>query len=316
MKKNIKFKKYTLEPYNGSKSRHTCPNCGDKHSFTYYIDIETYEPLGDTVGRCNHENSCGYHLKPSSLSNFDYSHYSHFGDMMTAVYAFPKPDKISFFNEKYLLKTETNHSYNNFIKFLLIIYDYETVSEAINRYRVGSSNYWKGATVFWYINKRNQICSGKVMQYDKSTGKRAKLNGVPLINSMRKILQKQGEISTDFNQGKCFFGEHLIVNNNKAVNIVESEKTAIIANIQFPQFVWLASGSRSFLTKDRIKVLKGKAVTLYPDNDAYEDWGRIASKNGFKLSTLMKSYLPGGSEDLADWICSKYNIGTAPNQYQ
>ena len=44
-----------------SFSRHTCPNCGDKRSFTYYVD-ESGTPLHPSVGRCNHESSCGYLL--------------------------------------------------------------------------------------------------------------------------------------------------------------------------------------------------------------------------------------------------------------
>lgn len=29
---------YTLQKYKGTATRHTCPNCGDRRSFTYYVD--------------------------------------------------------------------------------------------------------------------------------------------------------------------------------------------------------------------------------------------------------------------------------------
>lgn len=46
---------YTLQKYKGTATRHTCPNCGDRRSFTYYVD-ESGTPLHPSVGRCNHEN--------------------------------------------------------------------------------------------------------------------------------------------------------------------------------------------------------------------------------------------------------------------
>src|SRR5690606_39525320 len=55
---------YILEPYNGMKSRYTCPNCGTKQGFAKYINSDTKEYLSDDVGRCNREEKCGYHYTP------------------------------------------------------------------------------------------------------------------------------------------------------------------------------------------------------------------------------------------------------------
>ena len=54
---------YSLQRYKGTATRHTCPNCGDRHSFAYYVDEQNI-PLHPTVGRCNHESGCGYHYTP------------------------------------------------------------------------------------------------------------------------------------------------------------------------------------------------------------------------------------------------------------
>ena len=57
------MKRYSLQSYKGIATRHACPNCGDKRSFAYYVDEEN-TPLHPSVGRCNHESSCGYHYTP------------------------------------------------------------------------------------------------------------------------------------------------------------------------------------------------------------------------------------------------------------
>ena len=54
---------YHLQKYTGIASRYSCPECGRKRCFTLYID-ETGTPLHETVGRCDHESSCGYHYTP------------------------------------------------------------------------------------------------------------------------------------------------------------------------------------------------------------------------------------------------------------
>ena len=52
------MKNYSLQAYKGMATRHTCPNCGNKRSFAYYVDEENV-PLHPSVGRCNHESSIG-----------------------------------------------------------------------------------------------------------------------------------------------------------------------------------------------------------------------------------------------------------------
>ena len=42
---------HVLQSYDGPSTRHVCPQCGDKKSFTLYID-ESGNKLADNVGRC------------------------------------------------------------------------------------------------------------------------------------------------------------------------------------------------------------------------------------------------------------------------
>lgn len=56
--------RFTLEPYKGVSTRHTCPNCHRKSCFAKYIDTEKQISFPDYVGRCNHEQKCGYNYTP------------------------------------------------------------------------------------------------------------------------------------------------------------------------------------------------------------------------------------------------------------
>ena len=46
-------------------NRYTCPQCGRKRCFARYIDEQGHITFPDNVGRCDHEQSCGYHYSPS-----------------------------------------------------------------------------------------------------------------------------------------------------------------------------------------------------------------------------------------------------------
>ena len=56
--------RFILEPYKGVSSRHICPNCHRKSCFAKYIDTEKQISFPDYVGRCNHEQKCGYNYTP------------------------------------------------------------------------------------------------------------------------------------------------------------------------------------------------------------------------------------------------------------
>ena len=44
----------------------TCPHCGRKKCLVRYVDTQTgFRYVADSVGKCDHQHSCGYHYKPS-----------------------------------------------------------------------------------------------------------------------------------------------------------------------------------------------------------------------------------------------------------
>ena len=61
------------------------------------------------------------------------------------------------------------------------------------------------------------------------------------------------------------------------VGVVESEKTAVIASIYFPEMAWVSVGSESLLTAydgscSIMKPLRGREVVLFPDLGAEDSW--------------------------------------------
>lgn len=104
------------------------------------------------------------------------------------------------------------------------------------------------------------------MLYSPATGKRSK-EQYPNPNWVHSVLKLP-----EFNLQQCFFGEHLLRGNTKPIAIVESEKTAIMASVYLPQFVWIAAGSKDGLNAEKRKVLAGRNVALFPDLNGFKNW--------------------------------------------
>jgi hypothetical protein len=120
---------------------------------------------------------------------------------------------------------------------------------------------------------------------------------------------------SEFELKQCLFGEHLLSDKSKAVAIVESEKTAVVASVYFPQFIWLAAGSLNNLSEERCNVLRGRRVLLYPDINGFEKW-RIKAKElshiaSFQVSDLLEQKATAAEReqgfDLADYLI-QFNI--------
>jgi hypothetical protein len=195
-------------------------------------------------------------------------------------------------------------SENNFVEFLHSIFVAETVKALQAKYFIGSSNYrWDRSAVFWQIDINGKIRTAQIIDYNPVTGNRIKEPNSH-VDWMHNALHL-----SDFKPSKCLFGEHLLKGNANPVAVVESEKTAIIASVFYPQFIWLACCGKSGLISEKMEVLKGRTVTLFPDNDGYELW-KDAQKNlpnGIKFTTV-SDYLEKKAKaeergfDLADYF--------------
>lgn len=286
--------RYTLEKYNGGKSRFHCPNCNRKE-FVKYIDNETKTYLDDCVGKCNRIEKCGYHYTPKQFFEDRGIKRQMFSNKI-----FTELDKeIYFFDETLLLQSLHSESKrSNLFRFLTQYFDEKNVQNTFEKYMIGHSDYWEDSVVFWQIDMDNKIRSGKIMHYNSMTGKRdkKKFNWFKIDDDTREMKQ-------------CFFGVHLLKYfPNFKIGIVESEKTALICDLYFDEkIIWLASGGLKGLNEDKFRDLSGRVVILFPDlscldskEDAFEVWKKKAFFFGEKLriDIRMNDYLERFSSDL------------------
>ncbi len=276
-----------MQKYTGRTSRFTCPSCNKNQQFTRYIDIETNTYLSNEVGKCNRIDECGYHFTPKQYYEKNGLTTPHTINR-PRIESNPKP--ISFIIKKIFKETLAAYDENCFIQYLYSIFDASIIDELIKEYRIGTSKVWNGGTtIFWQVDKKGRIRTGKLIKYNPLTGKRMKEPFIHMnwVHSILKI--------KEFNLKQCFFGLHLIDKYpNKTIGIVESEKTAIISSVYFPKLVWLASGGADGINKEKVKDLAGRKVILFPDTSAesiiLKKWEQKANEFDFEISSFTEEY--------------------------
>ncbi len=297
------MKRYSLQKYKGVASRHECPSCGRKRMFVRYVD-EGGNPIDPTVGRCNRESKCGYHLTPKQWFATHPTPQQPRYDYRPTPPSPPRP--IGTIPIEYVHRSICFGS--NLVLFLLTLFDPPTLYRLLDDYLLGAAK--GGAIIYWQIDHAGNARTGKVMQYDPHTGHRCKheKGGIDWIHA---ILKRRGSLPEDYNLSQCLFGEHLLPRYpHKMVVVVESEKSALIGSAHYPQYLWLATGGKSLLSYDKMRVLKGRDVLLLPDVDAYTEWReRVGAFTFCRTCTvadvLERKASPQEREmqiDIADWV--------------
>jgi hypothetical protein len=260
-------------------TRYRCPSCQRRDkTFSLYIDTETGEHIHPNVGRCNRESNCGHHYTPKQYfqdNNISPDRYRGEAPQPKAPQprtVTPPQKPVSFIPVEAFKASLKAHETNYFIQFLINLFGVEVASQLVSRYFIATSKHWHGATVFWQIDNQGKVRTGKIMLYSPITGKRVK-EPFNRIGWVHKVLK-----SPEFELKQCLFGEHLLIDKTKPVAIVESEKTAVIASVYLPQFVWVAVGSLNNLNAEKCSVLKGRTVTLFPDLNGFEKWSSKAKE--------------------------------------
>ena len=218
-------------------------------------------------------------------------------------------NEYNYYDAKFLEDSLCNYESNELLLSLKHIYDEKLIIKIMNKYKVGTSKYWKGVPIYWYIDIQGRVCSGEIKGhkcFDK----------ILRSDSILSDFYKKGIIDENFNQKLVFFGEHLLADNKKPIAIVESEKTAIIASMQYPNYTWIATGKISKLNYDRTRILIGKNVTLCPKNDTFNSWYNVAAQYGFKLSLLVKNdffemnglYMTNAGNELSECIMNLFQF--------
>jgi Domain of unknown function (DUF6371) len=270
--------RFILEPYKGQGSRYMCPKCQHRrNTFKRYVDTETGEYLADHAGMCDRVESCSYHYPPSAYFKDNPDQRPAHGTYEYKRTVRPQSTKFDLLPWQLVQASMQKYGQNNFVLFLCKMFDRETANDLVNKYQIGTASHWKGATIFWQIDCQERLRAGKIMLYDVKNCKRVKTpyNHITWAHSL---------LSKDIKIKQCLFGEHLLpIEPYKVVAITESEKTAIIASIYYPNYIWLASGSLAGLSADKCKVLQNRLVLLYPDVNGYALWTEKAKELNLKI---------------------------------
>lgn len=338
---NIKAFRYNLDK---TSKKYKCFGCGQKR-MVRVVDNETGVYLPDHVGRCDRENGCGY----------EYTWKQYLADTGNGIKPFidlkPIEDikSVDYLPLSYLEKSLQRYEANNFYLYLVKLFGEPVAKRICKRYLIGTSGYWKGAVSFPQIDEDGNLHQLKIMLHNPETGKRIKENEtVERLDRMTKTYLTEvtenpcskiigkfiDETTKSLNLQQCFFGQHLLSEEpNKEVCIVESEKTAVIASVYLPQFIWLATGGASgckWREYEVYKALKGRTVTFFPDHGlfnkktgktCYAEWcervERIAEvlPGKIRVSDLLENRLSNTErkdQDLADMLLIKdENTGIA-----
>ena len=315
-----------LQKYKGKATRHTCPECGQKECFTLYLDGNTHQPIHPSVGICNRAIKCGYHYPPKqyfmdnptfckdairSVSNKTPSLLEREKDEVS----FLKPPQKIKYSVSFPLSgevpkgmgaggleglpfsyVERSASYkSNFVRFLCEFMTEEQMKHIGDNYALGATK--NKEVIFWQIDTKGKVRTGKIMQYNPETGKRIKHES-GTIDWIHSKLKRSGALPEDFNLQQCLFGEHLLkIYPDATVCIVESEKSALISAAVLTDCIWLATGGIGNLSVEKCSVLRDRTVILYPDLNAYDKWNELATRirNTYEIDISVSSLL----EDIA-----------------
>ena len=221
--------RFHLQKYRpGSKT--TCPNCGKSRCFVRYIDEQGVISFPGNVGKCDHENSCGYHYTPKEYfkDNPDVLEMNKESNKSLLSAHYKTADKTpscivpSYIPSSYVLRSLSHYSINPLYQYFCHVFGENETSRLFEMYRIGTSSKWGGATVFWQTDINGQVRTGKVMCYNTETGHRIK-EPQAFVSWAHSELKLQ-----DFHLKQCLFGEHLLKNSSSPVMLVESEKTAVV----------------------------------------------------------------------------------------
>ena len=176
------------------------------------------------------------------------------------------------------------------------------MQHAASRYKLGLSK--DGAVVFWQIDEKNRVRTGKLMYYQPDCH-RIKSKNPTWVHTLM-----QSTLPSGFELHRCLFGQHLLNShpdplmgrgylNERATGgavkpshigegldgvdvsfssflcarekdrlcIVESEKTAIILSELFPDCLWLACGGLQMFSAEMLAPLVDYKIILFPDTD-------------------------------------------------
>ena len=355
--------RYSLEK--GSKKHH-CPDC-NKKTFVLYIDTETGDHLPEQYGRCDRESKCSYHLNPyldgyaKTIQEQGRGNRSELPNnwkpqrKKAIPQPTPEPVFFDFDTFKQTLQPE-RYEKNTFIQNLFyrvqFPFEVDEVTKVIQLYRLGTvaNGYRAGANTFPYIDIKDNVRAVQVKQFDEqnhTTGtdflhsiieKHHTQNNKSLPEWLKAYIKQDKRIS-------CLFGEHLLSRyHSNPVALIEAPKTAVYGTLYFglpetpESLIWLAVYNKSSFSFEKLKVLQGRFVYVFPDlskdGNTFKEWETKAKEyesrlpgTRFIFSDLLEKLAPkrdkSEGNDLADYLIKqdwrlfrKRNIQEQPPQHE
>ena len=287
-----------------------CHKCGRK-SFVPYIYNDTGEIIDPTCGRCDHEQSCGYHLPPAEYFKANPDHNNGRGGFMP--YTRPIPTTIDFcaIDEWAARQTTDEALESDFAMGLVNYFDTDKVTEAIDRYQVQSIGRNRN-TAFPCISIDGMVTDVMVLGYKNDLHRNDvcyHYYGDAAEKERLKLAYPEG-----YKYDPCYFGEHLLAEQtDKNVAVVESQKSAVICSMLFPNMLWLASCGCGNFNVTKSRVLKDRRVFVYSDKGSSEKWQKVVSElqtigYNIHLRPIMEDFAEyGANSDLVDVIFDNIN---------
>ena len=359
--------KYSLN----SKKKFDCPNpeCKAIGRFTKYLDNSTGLYLENGFGKCDREDSCGYHLQPKV--EFIKDSESKFKVVAKDLFSSDSLNNDRYLETFHYLKNTLNKVYNPknlgnniFINSLIKRYGRDRVLKAYSMYNLGCG--FNGSTLFPYYHL-NSLKTAKIIHFKEDLHRNKDINPMWLHSAKsftyhnqtsknyEKVLNNcypeettdyqdfinhredysEDSVCEPFNFAVPLFGWDLLdleENKNKQICLVESEKTAVICSIVFPDYVWLASGGKPYIQEYKFNYYSGRNWFILPDlsteDNTLKYWVKCLDKikTKYQMYDTFIDYMPEDNQtndfnlnakanglDIADYIldytlkCGKYD---------
>lgn len=135
--------RFILEPYKGVATRHTCPECKQKRCFSRYIDTENAITFPEYVGRCDHEQKCGYHFTPKEYFEQYPDKKEQLQDQThLAPRSYELPQPTSYINASLVGRSMSHYGENKLFHFLSSQFGEDESLRLMKLYQVGTANHW------------------------------------------------------------------------------------------------------------------------------------------------------------------------------
>lgn len=153
--------------YRLGKLHTVCPNC-HRRTFKPYVDAKG-AIFAPEVGRCNREVKCGYHLRPREWMGS--------GDVARLLPARATPvPRTDFVPRRIMDATMRRDVWRlNLFRWFARRFGWQRARKVFSLYFVTYSRSMGGAALFWFVDDKLRVRTGKLMAYDRSAHRRRDL---------------------------------------------------------------------------------------------------------------------------------------------